>query len=54
MGEPLLVNYFSRRVDCILVLDIHWSKEQVWDELCFPQGEGDAVSIFYILLDDFG
>ncbi len=51
MGEPLFVNYFPRLVDGVLVLDIHWGEEQAWDELGFPQGEGDAVPVLDILLN---
>ncbi len=51
MGEPLFVDYFPCLVDGVLVLDIHWGKEQVWDELGFLQGEGDAVPLLDILLD---
>jgi hypothetical protein len=51
MGEPLFVDYFPRLDDSVLVLDIHWGEEQVWDELGFLQGEGDAVPVLDILLD---
>jgi hypothetical protein len=45
------VDCFPSLVNGVLVLDIHWGKEQIWDELGFPQGEGDAVPVLDILLD---
>jgi hypothetical protein len=53
VGESFFVYYFSCLVNGILVLDIHWGEEQVWDEFCFPQGEGDAISIFDIFFNKF-
>ena len=51
MGEPLFVDYFPHLVDGVLVLDIHWGEEQIWDELGFPQQKGDAVPVLDILLN---
>ena len=53
MGEPLLVNYFTRFVDGILMLDVHWGEEQFWDELCLMEGEGDAITVLHVLLNQF-
>ena len=53
MGEPLLVDYFTRLVNGILMLDVHWGKKQFWDELYVTEGEGDAIAIPHVLLDQF-
>jgi hypothetical protein len=53
VGESLFVDYFSYLVYCVLMFDVHYGKEQVWDELCFPQGEGDAITIFDIFFNEF-
>ena len=51
MDEPLLVDYFTRLVDGILMLDVHWGEEQFWDECCLTEGEGDAIAVLHVLLD---
>ena len=51
MDEPLLVDYFTRLVDGILMLDVQWGEKQFWDELCLMEGEGDAIAILHVLLD---
>ncbi len=53
MGEPLLVNYFTRLVDGILMLDVHWGEEQFLDECCLTEGEGDAIAVLNVLLNQF-
>ncbi len=53
VGESLCVNYLSHLVYCVLMLDVHWGKEQVGDELCFLLGEGDAITIFDIFFNEF-
>jgi hypothetical protein len=35
------------------MLDVHWGEEQVGDELCFLQGEEDAITVFDIFVNEF-
>jgi hypothetical protein len=48
VDESLFVGYFSCPIYYVLMLDVHWGEEQVRDELCFSQGEGDAITVFDI------
>jgi hypothetical protein len=44
MDEPLVVDYFTRLVNGILMLDVHWGEKQFWDELCVTEGVGGCNS----------
>ena len=53
VGQSFFVDNFSHFVDCVLVLGVHWCEEKFWDLHCFAEGEGDAVTMLDILLDQF-
>jgi hypothetical protein len=52
VGKAFFINDSSQLLDCVLMLDIHWHKKESGEGFCFVEGEGEAITVFYVFLDE--